>query len=63
MMAACRIHDFDQLPLVLNVNDLMDALGLGRGTIYEYLRSGKIRSVKVGRKILIPKDALLDFLS
>ena len=63
MMAACRIHDFDQLPLVLTVTDLMDALGLGRGTIYAYLRSGQIRSVKVGRKILIPKDALLDFLS
>ena len=57
------IRSFDQLPLVLQVEDLMTLLGIGRNTAYELVRSGQIRSVRIGRQIKIPKDALLEFLS
>lgn len=42
--------------------DLMPLLGIGRNTAYELIRSGQIRSVRIGRQIRIPRDALLEFL-
>lgn len=53
---------YDQLPLVLSVNDVMDVLHIGRNTAYDLIRCERIRSIRVGHKIRIPKDALLEFL-
>ena len=55
-------NSIDELPLVLRVEDLMPILDIGRNTAYELVRSGKIRSVKVGRQIRVPRDAVVDFL-
>ena len=52
-------HD---LPMTLRVEELMPILGIGRNTAYELIRSGQIRSIRIGRQIRIPRDALLEFL-
>lgn len=44
--------------LVYTPAETQKLLGLGRGTIYEALRTGAIPSVRVGRKFLIPRAAL-----
>ncbi len=49
-------------PLVYKPEDLMLLLGLSRNTVYEMLRSGRIRSVRVGTRYLIPYSALEAFL-
>lgn len=56
-------RSFDELPLALRVEDLMPILGIGRNTAYELVRSGQIRSIKVGKQIRIPKEALREYLS
>ena len=56
-------RSFDGLPLALRVEDLMPVLGIGRNTAYELVRSGQIRSIKVGKQIRIPKEALREYLS
>lgn len=56
-------RSFDDLPLTLRVEDLMPILGIGRNTAYELVRSGKIRSIRIGRQLRIPKDALVAYLS
>ena len=58
-----KYHSFDELPLTLRVEDLMPILGIGRNTAYELVRSGKIRSIRIGRQLRIPKDALVAYLS
>lgn len=58
-----RPTSFDDLPLTLRVEELMPILGIGRNTAYELIRSGQIRSVRIGRQLRIPKDAVLDFLT
>lgn len=55
-------YNIDSIPLVLTVEDLMPILKIGRNTAYELVRSGKIRSIKVGRQIRIPREALLEYL-
>ena len=56
-------HSFEELPLTLRVEDLMPILGIGRNTTYELVRSGKIRSIRIGRQLRIPKDAIQDYLA
>ena len=56
-------RSFDELPLTLRVEDLMPILGIGRNTAYELVRSGQIHSVKIGRQLRIPKQALIDYLT
>lgn len=56
-------HSFEELPLTLRVEDLMPILDIGRNTAYELVRSKQIFSVKIGRQLRIPKQALIDYLT
>lgn len=38
-------------------------LGIGRCGVYALIRSGELRHIKVGRKILIPLSAIDEFLN
>ena len=48
--------------LTLTVPQMAKELNISRNTAYELIRSGQIRSVRIGRQIRIPRDALLEFL-
>ena len=56
-------RSYDELPLTLRVEDLMPILNIGRNTAYELMRSGKIRSIRIGRQLRIPTDAIQDYLA
>ncbi|MBQ9347294.1 MAG: helix-turn-helix domain-containing protein [Oscillibacter sp.] len=58
-----KFRSLDDLPLVLRVEDLMPVLDIGRNTAYELIRCGQIRSIKVGRQIRVPKEAVAEFLT
>jgi excisionase family DNA binding protein len=45
-----------------SVDEAMERLGVGRSTVFGLVRSGQLRSVKVGRRRLIPEQALVDFI-
>ena len=60
---ASKYRSYDELPLTLRVEDLMPILDIGRNTAYELIRCGKIRSIRIGRQLRIPKQALIDYLS
>ena len=57
-----KYRSLDELPLALRVEDVMPILGIGRNTAYDLVRCGQIRSVKVGRQIRVPRDAVVEFL-
>lgn len=56
-------HSIDELPLLLTVSELEAALRIGRNCAYQLVKSGQIRSIHVGRKILIPRAAVEDYLN
>ena len=58
-----KYHSLDDLPMTLRVEELMPILGIGRNTAYELVRSGRLRSIRVGRQIRIPKAEVLRFLN
>jgi len=50
-------------PLSVSVEQAAHLLGLSRSTIFSLLETGAIRSVKVGSRRLVPRQALEDFLA
>lgn len=47
---------------MLSVQDLYTILPIGRNNIYKLLNSNTIKNIRVGNKIIIPKQFLIDFL-
>lgn len=48
---------------VVTIEDIMKMLHLGRTTVYELLKSGVIYSVKIGKKYIVPKQSIINFIS
>jgi len=48
--------------LLLKVEEVSEMLNLGRSKLYSYILSGQLRSVKIGRRRLIPPDAVQEFV-
>ena len=53
----------DGTPRLYRIPDAMRLLGMGRSTIYEQLRVGRLRSVHQGRACLIPSTAIADYIA
>lgn len=62
-MKSKKYTSTDQIPLVLSVGDLTSVLGIGINAAYELVRSGRVRSLRIGRQYKIPKNALEDYLA
>ena len=62
-MMTTTYKSFEELPLVLTVEQLIPVLGIGRNAAYELVRSGQIASIRIGHQYRIPKDALAGFLA
>jgi len=54
---------FNNYPDVVTVKDLCKMLNIGRNNAYEFIRSGEITSLKIGRQIRISKQSIIDFIS
>lgn len=49
-------------PVVYRVEEAADALRISRSGIYELIRSGRLRTVKVGSRRLVPVEALTEYI-
>lgn len=50
-------------PVVIQVKDLVPLLLISHNTAYELVRSGQIRSIRIGRSYRIPREAVTEYLS
>lgn len=50
-------------PLVLTVEETAEVLQIGKALVYELVRSGKLRSLRIGRKVRVPRSALSEYLN
>ena len=48
--------------VTLTVPEAAELIGVCKPTMYEMIHAGKVRSVKVGKKILISRQSLMDWL-
>ena len=54
---------FEEYGDIVSVDDIMKMLHIGRSAVYSLLQNGMIRTVKVGRKYIIPKQSVTDFIN
>lgn len=48
----------DDLPAILTVDQVAVLLGISRGLAFAAARSGELPIVRIGRRILVPRDRL-----
>lgn len=48
--------------LTMNVEELQQALGIGKSRAYDLVNREDFPAIRLGRKILIPRDAFLRWL-
>ncbi len=51
------------LPPVLRVEEAAELLRIGRSAAYDLIRSGRLRSFKVGRSRRIPREAIAEAIA
>lgn len=54
---------FDEYNDILTVSEVCSALKIGKNTLYNLLKLGIIKSMKVGKKYLVPKICLIDYVN
>ena len=53
---------YEELPLMLSVPEMAAALGISRAGAYELARSEGFPALRIGTRIVIPKDELRELI-
>ena len=61
-MKDTKFKSYDDLPLMLSVPDLTEALGISRAGAYELVKGEGFPTLHIGNRILIPKDELIAWI-
>ncbi len=57
-----NLYNPQEIPAIMNVPQLGTFLGIGRNGAYALVRSGQVQALHIGRKIRIPRHAVLRYL-
>ena len=61
-MNECTYKNYDELPLMLNVVQVAAVLGISRAGAYELVHSDGFATLKIGSRIVVPKDKLREWI-
>ena len=54
---------FENYPDIITIKQLMEMLKIGRSTAYNLLQNKSIKHIKYGKKYIIPKTAVINYIS
>ena len=54
---------YDELPLLLNVKQLVDLMGVSDSSIYELIQEDDFPSLRIGKRIVVPKEELRKWIA
>lgn len=54
---------YDELPLMLNMKQLSDLLGISDASAYELVQEEDFPSLRIGNRIVVPKEELRRWIS
>lgn len=53
---------FKDYPDIISVKQLQTMLKIGRNSAYKLLSDGKIKTIKIGKKYIIPKIYVINYI-
>lgn len=53
---------YDQLPLMLNADQLSEALGISRAGAYELMHSKGFPTLRIGKRMMVSKDQFIGWI-
>ena len=53
---------FEQLPIMLNADQLAQTLGISRAGAYQLMHAKDFPTIRIGKRMIVPKDKLLNWL-
>ena len=62
-MRESKFKSYEDLPLTLSAPEVAEVLGISRAAAYALVRSRDFPSLKVGTRILVPKDKFIAWIS
>ena len=54
-----QFKNYDDLPLMLSVQDVSAALGISRAGAYELVKSNGFPAMNIGSRIIVPKEEFI----
>ena len=57
-----KFKNYNDLPLTLTAPEVGEVLGISRASAYELVRSKGFPSMKIGTRILVPKDKFIQWI-
>jgi len=57
-----KVNSFEELPIILTVDQLSSIMGISLVGAYELTRQKNFPAIRVGRRITIPKSSLIKWL-
>ena len=57
------IKSYEELPLLLNAKQLAELMGVSISTAYELMREEGFPTLKIGKRIVVPKEELRAWIS
>lgn len=61
-MRESKYRSYDDLPLMLSAPEVADVLGISRAGAYDLVRSAGFPHMKLGNRILVPKDKFIKWI-
>ena len=58
-----KYKSYDELPLMLSVPEVAIVLGISRAAAYELARSKDFPSLRIGTRIVVPKDKFINWIN
>ena len=62
-MRESKFKNYDDLPPTLTAQEVGEALGISRAAAYELVRSKGFPRMKIGTRILVPKDKFIQWIN
>ena len=62
-MRESKFKRYEDLPLTLSAPEVAEVLGISRAAAYVLVRSRDFPSLKVGTRILVPKDKFIAWIN
>ena len=62
-MKVSSFKSYDELPLFINAEMLSDVLGISKSSAYELMREEGFPSVRISSRIVVPKEAFIEWIT